>query len=491
MLFPASKYATARQDWSIRSIVGDSDMADAKHFDAIVIGSGQGGNPLAKALAKAGKRTAVIEREHVGGTCINEGCTPTKTMIASARVAYLARRGADFGVDCGAISIDMVKIRERKRAIVKSFREGNERGLKQTDCDALIMGEASFAGPKLVRVACNPDSGGGERMLSGEFIFINTGLRSSVPRIEGIAEVPYLDNRSVMELGEVPRHLVVVGGGYIGLEFGQLFRRLGSAVTIVQSRPQLLPREDDDVVEEVQKILEQDGIEVLLQASAKHVRREGDGIALTVESSGGDRVVSGSHLLLAAGRIPNTDRLNLAAAGVEADEHGYIRVNEYLATSVPGIYALGDVKGGPAFTHISYDDYRVLEANLLKGQRVSIAGRMLPYTVFIDPELGGIGLTEREARAQGKKIRVAKMAATSIARALESDEARGFLKVIVDADTGQILGASMLAVEGGEMASMIQIAMMGKLPYTALRDAIWSHPTWSEALNNVFFKFQD
>jgi len=463
-------------------------MAETERFDAIVIGSGQGGNPLARALAKAGKRTAVIEREHIGGTCVNEGCTPTKTMVASARVAYLARRGADFGVNCGQIAIDMLKIRERKRAIVKSFREGNERGLKATDCDTIIMGEASFAGPKLVRVACNA---GGVRLLAADLIFLNTGLRSALPKIDGLADVPYLDNRSVMELDEVPPHLLVVGGGYIGLEFGQLFRRLGSAVTIIQSRPQLLPREDEDVAEEVKKIVEEDGIEVLLNASARSVRRAGNGVAVTVKVDGSEREVSGSHLLLAVGRVPNTDMLNLEAAGIEADERGFIRVNEYLETNVPGIYAIGDVKGGPAFTHISYDDYRVLEANLLKGKRLSIAGRMVPYTVFIDPQLGGIGLTEREARAQGKKIRVAKMAATSIARALESDETRGFLKVIVDAETEQILGAAMLAVEGGELASMVQIAMMGKLPYTALRDATWSHPTWSEALNNVFFHFED
>jgi pyruvate/2-oxoglutarate dehydrogenase complex dihydrolipoamide dehydrogenase (E3) component len=463
-------------------------MANPEQFDAIVIGSGQGGNPLAKTLAKAGKRTAVIEREHVGGTCVNEGCTPTKTMVASARVAYLARRGADYGVITGPIAIDMAKIRERKRAIVKSFREGNERGLKETDCDAIIMGEASFAGPKLVKVACN---GGGQRVLSAELMFLNTGLQSSIPAIAGLADVPYLDNRSVMELGEVPRHLVVLGGGYIGLEFGQLFRRLGSAVTIVHTGGRVLTREDDDVADEVRKILEQDGIEVLLNASTRSVRREGDGVALSVMTAGDERVISGSHLLLAVGRTPNTERLNLGAAGIEVDARGFIRVNEYLETNVPGVYAIGDVKGGPAFTHISYDDYRVAAANVLEGKRVSIANRMVPYTVFIDPQLGRIGLTEREARAQGKRIRVAKMPATSIARALEIDESRGLLKILVDTETEQILGAAMLAVEGGEMASMVQIAMMGKLPYTALRDGIWSHPTWSEALNNVFFKFED
>lgn len=463
-------------------------MSSPEQFDAIVIGSGQGGNPLAKALAKAGKRTAVVERAHVGGTCVNEGCTPTKTMVASGRVAYLARRGADYGVNTGPVAIDIEKIRERKRAIVKSFREGGERGLRETDCDALIMGEASFAGPKLVHVACKD---GGERLLSAELIVLNTGLRSAVPRIEGIHEVPYLDNASVMELGEVPQHLLVVGGGYIGLEFAQLFRRLGSAVTVIQSGPQLLLLEDEDVAAEVRKILEQDGIEILLSSHAQSVGRDGDNVALKVVTEGRERTIAGSHLLLAVGRTPNTDRLNLNTAGIDVDDRGYIRVDDYLETNVPGVYAIGDVKGGPAFTHISYDDYRVLAANLLEGKRVSIAGRMVPSTVFIDPQLGRIGMTEREARARGLKIRVAMMPATSIARALEIDETRGLLKIVVDAGTEQILGAAMLAVEGGEMASMVQIAMMGKLPYPVLRDAIWSHPTWSEALNNVFFKFED
>ncbi len=463
-------------------------MSETEQFDAIVIGSGQGGNPLAKALAKAGKKTAVIERKHVGGTCVNEGCTPTKTMVASARVAYLARRGANYGVHTGPVTIDMERVRERKRNIVRSFREGNEKGLKATDCDAIIMGEASFAGPKLVRVALND---GGERLLAADLIFLNTGLRAAVPQIDGLTDVPFLDNASVMELGEVPGHLVVLGGGYIGLEFGQLFRRLGSEVTVIQSNARLLPREDADVCEEVRKILEEEGVKVLLSASAKKVRKADGGIAVTVKNAEGETNVSGTHLLLAVGRVPNTDRLNLAAAGVETDTHGYVRVNDYLETTAPGIYALGDVKGGPAFTHISYDDYRVAVANVLEGKRVSIAGRMVPYTVFIDPELGGIGMTEAEARKQGRKIRVAKMPSTYIARGLETDETKGFLKVIVDAETEQILGASMLAVEGGELASMVQIAMMGKLPYTALRDATWSHPTWSEALNNVFFNFQE
>jgi pyruvate/2-oxoglutarate dehydrogenase complex dihydrolipoamide dehydrogenase (E3) component len=463
-------------------------MQDLEQFDAIVIGSGQAGNPLAKALAKAGKKTAVIESKHVGGTCVNEGCTPTKTMVASGRVAYLARRGADYGVETGAISIDMEKIRERKRAIVKSFREGSEKGLLTTDCDALILGEASFTGPKQVHVAAHD---GTERLLTADLIFINTGLRSKVPAIEGLADVAYLDNASIMELGEVPEHLIVLGGGYIGLEFGQLFRRLGTRVTVIQSGAQLLTREDDDVAEEVRKVLLQDGIDIYMNASAQSVRRQVDGLLVAVKTADGEKAITGTHLLLAVGRLPNTDRLNLKATGVEVDKHGFIRTNEYLETSAAGIYALGDVKGGPAFTHISYDDYRVAAANVLEGKRVSIAGRMVPYTVFIDPQLGRIGMTEAEARAQSKKIRVAKMPASSIARALETDETKGLLKIIVDAETEQILGAAMMTVEGGELASMIQIAMMGKLPYTALRDGIFSHPTWSEALNNVFFKFED
>ena len=262
-------------------------------------------------------------------------------------------------------------------------------------------------------------------------------------------------------------------------------------MTIVQKGSKLLTVEDDDVAEEVRKILEQDGIEVLLSASTQRVRKENGGVALTVKTAQGERAVTGSHLLLAVGRTPNTDRLNLAAAGVETDDHGFIRVNEYLETSARGIYALGDVKGGPAFTHISYDDYRVVKENLLDGKRRSIAGRMLPYTVFLDPQLGRIGMTEAEARASGRKIKVGKMPASWIARALESDETRGLMKVVVDAETEEILGAAMLTVEGGEMASMVQIAMMGKLPYTALRDGIWSHPTWSEALNTVFSKLED
>jgi pyruvate/2-oxoglutarate dehydrogenase complex dihydrolipoamide dehydrogenase (E3) component len=459
-----------------------------KHFDAIIIGSGQAGNPLAATLAAAGKTVAVVESAHVGGTCVNEGCTPTKTMVASAEVAYLVGRGAEYGVEVGAIHTNMARVRERKREIVAKSRGNNEKRLETTAGISLIRGVGSFVGAKTVRVALN---GGGESLLAAKLIFINTGLRNSPPRIPGLDGVDYLDNVSIMELDAVPEHLVVLGGGYIGLEFAQMFRRFGSRVTIVQSKSQLLEREDSDIAEEVRKILVEDGIEVLLNAEAVAVRSEGRGaLAIEVKVDGTVRTVDGSHLLLAAGRRPNTEALNAAAAGIELDEHGFIRVNERLETRAPGVYALGDVKGGPAFTHISYDDFRIVRANLIDGGQATTTGRMVPYTVFLDPELGRIGLTEAQAREQGLKIKVAKMPMTSVARAGEMARTRGVMKIVVDAETSQILGAAVLGLWGGETAALIQVAMIGKLPYTALRDGIFSHPTLAESLNNLLQKLE-
>jgi pyruvate/2-oxoglutarate dehydrogenase complex dihydrolipoamide dehydrogenase (E3) component len=452
-------------------------------YDAIVIGSGQGGNPLAMALANSGKRTALIERKHVGGTCVNEGCTPTKTMVASGRVAYLARRASDFGVRTGPISVDLEKVRERKRAIVDKFRDGSQSGLEKTPNLELIWGEARLSGANAVTVQLKD---GGTRTLSAHRIFINAGTRAGRPSLEGLDAVPSLDNISIMELGAVPDHLLILGGGYIGLEFGQLFRRFGSRVTIVQSAGQLLTREDPDVADEITKILQQDGIEILLNAKAVRVEETKAEIHLQVESNQNSTGLVGSHLLVATGRVPNSDALNLSAAGVQTDEHGFIRVNDRLETTAENVYALGDIKGGPAFTHISYDDFRILRANLIDGKTASIKGRQVPYCVFIDPQLGRIGLTEAEAREQGHKVRVAKLPMTSVARALEVDETRGFMKAIVDAESNQILGAAVLGIEGGEVMSVLETAMMGKLPYTALRDATYAHPTLSESLNNLF-----
>ena len=464
-------------------------MTATEEYDAIVIGAGQAGNPLSRSLAGAGWRTALVERAHVGGTCINEGCTPTKTMVASARVAHLARRADDYGVRAGPVTVDMAQVRQRKRDIVESFRSSNRQRIEGTEDLDLLMGEARFLSPKEVEVSLN---GGGTRQLTADTIVINAGGRPRVPDLPGIEYVPYLDSTTIMELGEVPEHLLVIGGGYIGVEFGQMFRRFGSRVTIVQRGEQLLAREDADVAEEVAEILRGDGIDLLLGAHPVRADLDGDGsIELAVDTPDGERTLSGSHLLVAAGRVPNTDSLNAEAAGIELDGRGYIRVNGRLETNVPGIYAAGDVKGGPAFTHISYDDYRILEANLLDKAEATIEGRLVPYTVFIDPQLGRVGLSEREARAEGRNVRVAKMPMTWVARALETDETRGLMKAVVDADTDQILGTAILSVEGGEIMAMLQVAMMGGLPYTALRDGIFTHPSWSEALNTLFTTLEE
>lgn len=463
-------------------------MNPSDQFQAIVIGSGQGGNPLCIALAKAGLRTALIERKHVGGTCINEGCTPTKTMVASARVAYLAIRGADYGVHTGDIRVDLERVRKRKRDIVDAFRTRNEAGIEHTPNLELIFGEASFTGARTVLIRLRD---GGQRILSGEKIFINAGARPAVPPIDGLKNVPFLDSTSIMELAAVPEHLIVLGGGYVGLEFGQMFRRFGSRVTIVQSGGQLLGHEDADVAGAVASILKQDGVEVLLSTKAAGVTKEGAKLRVTVrqEMNNETRDLDGTHLLVATGRVPNTDTLNVSAAGIAIDKRGYIQVNEKLETSAAGIFALGDIKGGPAFTHISYDDFRILRTNLIEKGNASTDGRLVPYTLYIDPQLGRVGLTESEARAQNKEVRVARMPMTSVARALETDETRGFMKAIVDAGTDQILGAAVLGIEGGEIMSMLEIAMLGKLPCSALHNATFAHPTLAESLNNLFLNF--
>jgi pyruvate/2-oxoglutarate dehydrogenase complex dihydrolipoamide dehydrogenase (E3) component len=464
-----------------------AETSTPESFDAIIIGSGQGGNPLAEALIAAGKKTAMIERQDVGGTCINRGCSPTKTMVASARVAYLARRGSDYGVNLGSVAVDMGRVRERKRAIVSSFRQSRENRLAKVHAD-LVRGEASFVGPRQLRVALRD---GGERRLTATQIFIDTGTSSAVPSIPGIDTVPHLDNDSIMELDRVPEHLVILGGGYIGVEFSQMFRRFGSKVTVIQRGPQLLGEEDEDVVAEVAKILREDGIEILLNARTQKITQANGGIRLELTVEGKAQTVDGSDLLVATGRVPNTAALKPAAGGIETDERGFIRANERLETTAPGVYVIGDVKGGPQFTHISYDDYRILKTNLLDGGQRTTHDRMVPYTVFMDPQLGRVGMTEKEAQKSGRKIRVARMPMTSVARALEADETRGLMKAIVDAETEEILGATVLGIEGGEVMSVFQMAMMGHLKYGVLHDAIFAHPTLAESLNNLFLHFDD
>ena len=452
-------------------------------YDANIVGAGQAGTPLSFALAEAGLKTALVERGHVGGTCINTGCTPTKTMVASARIANLARQASEFGVHCEGVRVDMAQIHRRKQAVVESFRVGVERRLGAAKNVEFIAGEARFAGPKVVTVRLAP---GGTQTLTADKIFINTGARPARPGIVGLDSVTALDSTSIMELEELPEHLLVLGGGYVGLEFGQMFRRFGSAVTLVHHGGQLMGREDPDVADEVCKVLRADGIEILLETEAAGVRADASGVALDLRGPAGPKTVAGSHLLVATGRVPNTEHLNLAAAGVRVDARGFIPVDDRLETNVAGIYALGDVNGGPAFTHISYDDYRIVRDNLLHGGQSSTSGRLVPYAVYIDPQLGRVGLTERETRALGRPVRVAKIPMTSVARALETAESRGFIKVVIDAQTRQILGAAVLAVEGGEIMSMLQIAMMGKLPYTVLEEAVFAHPSFAEGLNTLF-----
>lgn len=456
----------------------------AQHYDAVVIGAGQAGVPLSQALARSGRRTALIEREHVGGTCINEGCTPTKTMVASAKTAYIDRRSADYGVHNGPVTVDMPEVRGRKRAMVDSFRNSNLRRIEATDGLDLIAGEASFTGPKALAVRTND----GELLeLDTDNVFINAGARPANPPIEGLDDVPVLNSTSIMELDELPDHLLVLGGSYVGLEFAQMFRRFGSEVTVVELGGQLMGREDADIAEAVAGILREDGIEVLLEAKTRLAAQDDTTkIILTVDTSEGERTLEGTHLLVAAGRPPNTEILNLDAAGIETDRRGFIKANERLETSAPGVYALGDVKGGPAFTHISYDDFRIIRTNLLEGGSATITNRQVPYTMFIDPQLGRIGLSEQDAREQGRDVRIATIPMTYVTRAVEMGETRGFMKAVVDAETAQILGCAVLGIEGGEIMAMIQIAMMGNLPYTVLRDAVFAHPTLSESLNTLF-----
>jgi pyruvate/2-oxoglutarate dehydrogenase complex dihydrolipoamide dehydrogenase (E3) component len=463
-------------------------MAQATHYDAIIVGSGQAGNPLAVALATKGKTTAMIERAAIGGTCSNYGCTPTKTMVASAEIAYLARLAPEYGVRVGEVSVDMGAVRERKRGMVKMWREGGEKRLKQAKGVDVIHGEARFLAQKQLQVRLND---GGERLLTSDLIVIDTGLTASKPPLKGLESVPYLDNVSVMELDEVPKSLLVLGGGYVGLEFAQMFRRFGARVTVIEHGEQFLRTEDLDIANEIANLLKEDGVEILLGAQAEMVSAAGKGVCLKVTIGSTNRDLEGTHLLVATGRRPNTEELNLQAAGIATDEHGYISVNDKLETSVAGVYAVGDVKGGPAFTHVSYDDYRVLNANLLEGGNRSIAGRVSPYCVFIDPQLGRIGLSENEARKQGRKVRIAKLPMTSVARAIETGRTRGFMKALVDPETEEILGAAILGEDGGEVMSMIQVAMMGKIKYPVLQNAILAHPTLAESLNNLFSKFQD
>ena len=459
-------------------------------YDAIIIGSGQAGNPLAKKLAGAGWKVAVVERKWVGGTCINTGCTPTKTMIASGRIAYLVKRSRDFGIHLDGYAVNMEDVIRRKNAVVLSFRESTMKGLLQPANIKIEFGNAVFTGEKEVTVT---KEDGSLSTLTANHIFINAGASPAIPAIPGLDTVNYLTSDTILDLLEVPRHLVIIGGSYIALEFGQLYRRLGSEVTVIESNAHFLSKEDEDIASELKKILEDDGIKILINARVSQVSSNPEGIRVDCTMPPGSYApeiaahsVTGSHLLLATGRSPNATALNPGAAGIHLDEHGFITVNDRLETNIPGIYALGDVKGGAQFTHISYNDHLVVYKNLVENGNESISGRLPVYCLFTDPELGRIGLTEKEARAKGIHIKVTTMPAAWIARASETGETRGLLKAIVDADNKKIIGAAMLSTGGGELMSILQMAMMGGVTYDRIRDMVFAHPTFAECLNNLF-----
>ncbi|CAN7152585.1 FAD-containing oxidoreductase [Variovorax sp. LjRoot290] len=454
----------------------------SERYDSIVIGTGQSGPSLAVRLAQAGRKTAIVERKLFGGTCVNTGCIPTKTLIASARVAYLARRAADFGVMVEGLRVDMARVKARKDAVVRASNQGVEQWLKGTPNLTVYQGHARFEGPRTVRV--------GDAQLEAGEIFIDVGTRAHVPDLPGLGEVDHLTNGAMLELDTLPEHLVVVGGSYIGLEFAQMYRRFGARVTVVEMGPRLISREDEEVSAAIREILEGEGIEVRLNAKCITLARRGRGIGVGLDCQDDPHEIEGSHLLLAVGRRPNTDDLGLDQAGVKTDARGYITVDEELRTSVPGIWALGDVNGRGAFTHTSYNDYEIVAANLLDNDRRRVSDRVPAYALYIDPPLGRAGMTERDVMQDGRRALVARMPMSRVGRAKERSETQGFMKVLVDASSQKILGAAILGIEGDEVIHSILDVMVAGAPYTVLQRAMHIHPTVSEFIPTLLGKLE-
>ena len=441
-------------------------------YDAIIIGTGQAGPSLAERLASKGMQVAIIERGPFGGTCVNNGCTPTKTLIASAQVAHLARRAAEYGIATGPVAVDMRRVKARKDALVEGSRTSLEKWLRGLANLSVYRGEARFINAHMVEV--------GEDTLTAERIFINVGARPYVPDLPGVKEVPYLTNESMMDVDFLPGHLLIVGGSYVGLEFGQMYRRFGSRVTIIEMASRLTPREDPDVSEAIRGILAAEDIGIRLNARCIALESAPDGAWVRLDCQVGAPRVAGTHVLLAVGRIPNTDQLGVREAGIETDDRGYIKVDDTLNTNVPNVYALGDCNGHGAFTHTAYNDYEIVADNLLNGAKRKVSDRIPIYALFTDPPLGRLGLTEAEARRAGYKILIGRIPMSDVARAREKGETQGFMKVLVDAGSQQLLGAAILGVGGDEAVQSLVDAMYGHLPYTLVQHGVRIHPTVSE-----------
>ncbi len=454
-----------------------------ERFDAIIIGTGQAGPPLAVRLAAAGRKTAILERKRIGGTCVNVGCIPTKTLIASARAAHVARRGRDFGVVIdGPVGIDMVRVKARKDEVVAQSNNGVTKWLKNAPNVTLIQGHGRFESPRTIRVD--------DRLLEAPEIFINTGGRPTVPKLEGVGDVPFLTSTDMMDIDFLPEHLIVVGGSYVGLEFAQMYRRFGSRVTVVEMAPRIVAREDEEVSTAIQAMLEGEGIAFRLNAQCLRLNKRDGGVSIHVSCEQDPRDIEGSHVLLAVGREPNTHDLGLDRAGVATNARGYIDVDDELRTSAPGIWALGDVNGRGAFTHTSYNDYEIVAANLLDDDRRRVSDRITVYALFTDPPLARVGMSEREVRASGRPALSGKMMMTRVGRARERSETQGFMQVLVDAETKRILGAALLGIEADEAIHCIIDVMAAGQPYTVISRTVHIHPTVAELIPTVLGSLQ-
>jgi pyruvate/2-oxoglutarate dehydrogenase complex dihydrolipoamide dehydrogenase (E3) component len=457
-------------------------MSEIQHCDILVLGSGESGKYLAWTMAKKGLRTVVVERALIGGSCPNIACLPSKNIIHSAHVAALVHRAAEFGVSCGPISVDMEGVRSRKRKMVDDLIAIHRRNYAASGAE-LVMGEGRFVAPRTLKVQLRD---GGTQLFTGERVFLNVGTRAAIPELPGLRQAHPLTHVEALELDHVPEHLIVLGGGYVGLELAQPMRRFGSRVTVVEQAPQLAGNEDSDVAQVLMQRFSEEGMDIALGAHPIDVEgRSGDKVRFRISTASGTQVIEGSHILVAAGRLPNTQRIGLEAAGMELDPRGYVKVNERLETTAPGVWAMGDCAGSPQFTHVAFDDFRIVRDNLDGGQRTT-QGRLVPYCMFTDPELGRVGLNETGARRAGVPYRISKIAMAAVLRARTLSETQGFLKALVATDSDRILGFTALGAGAGELVAVVQTAMQAGLPYTALRDSILAHPTIAEGLTVLF-----